>query len=41
MSISADQAAFLAQKDQPNGKKTMRAYLWAVCGAAWDAEHGA
>ena len=41
MSISADQAAFLAQKDQPNGKKTMKAYLWAVCGAAWDAEHGA
>ena len=41
MSISSDQAAFLAQKDQPNGKKTMKAYLWKVCGDAWDAEHGA
>ena len=41
MSISSDQAAFLAQKDQPNGKKTMKAYLWKVCGDAWDAQHGA
>jgi hypothetical protein len=41
MSISSDQAAFLAQKDQPGGKKTMKAYLWKVCGDAWDAEHGA
>ena len=40
MSISTDQAAFLAQKDQPGGKKTMKAYLWKVCGDAWDAEHG-
>ena len=40
MNISTDQAAFLAQKDQPNGKKTMRAYLWKVCGDAWDAQHG-
>jgi hypothetical protein len=40
MSISSDQAAFLAQKDQPGGKKTMKAYLWKVCGDAWDAEHG-
>jgi len=41
MQISNDQAAFLAQKDLPEGKKTMRAYLWKVCGDAWDAEHGA
>ena len=41
MSISSDQAAFLAQKDSPNGKKTMKAYLWAVCGAEWDQAHGA
>ena len=41
MSISSDQAAFLAQKDQPGGKKTMKAYLWAVCGAEWDQAHGA
>ena len=40
MNISTDQAAFLAQKDQPNGKKTMRAYLWKVCGDAWDQAHG-
>ena len=36
---SSDQAAFLAQKDSANGKKTMKAYLWSVCGAAYDAEH--
>ena len=36
---SSDQAAFLAQKDAPNGKKTMKAYLWSVCAAAYDAEH--
>ena len=41
MQISNDQAAFIAQKDLPDGKKTMRAYLWKVCGDAWDAEHGA
>jgi hypothetical protein len=36
---SSDQAAFLAQKDSANGKKTMKAYLWSVCAAAYDAEH--
>ena len=41
MKISSDQAAFLAQKDQPNGKKTMKSYLWKVCGDAWDQAHGA
>ena len=40
MNISTDQANFLAQKDQPGGKKTLRAYLWKVCGDAYDAEHG-
>ena len=39
MQISTDQAAFIAQKDLPEGKKTMRAYLWKVCGDAWDAQH--
>ena len=34
--IAADKAAFEAQKDAPNGKKTMRSYLWMVC----DAELG-
>ena len=40
MSISSDQAAFLAQKDQPDGKKTMKSYLWYVCGTEWDQQHG-
>ena len=39
MQISDDQAAFLAQKDLPGGKKTMKAYLWKVCGEAYDAQH--
>ena len=39
MNISTDQQNFLAQKDQPGGKKTMRAYLWKVCSDAYDAEH--
>ncbi len=37
--IAQDQEDFLAQKDTAGGKKTMRAYLWAVCGAAYDAQH--
>ena len=40
MQINADQAAFLAQRDLPDGKKTMRAYLWKVCGDAYDEQHG-
>ena len=40
MQISDDQAAFLAQKDLPDGKKTMKAYLWKVCGDAYDQQHG-
>ena len=39
MKISADQAAFAAQKDAPNGKKTMRAFLWSLEKAAYDADH--
>ena len=38
--IAADKAAFDAQKDLPNGKKTMRAYLWAVCKAAYESAQG-
>ena len=38
--IAQDQEAFLAQKDQPYGKTTMRAYLWKVCGEAYDAQQG-
>ena len=37
--ITSDQQAFIAQKDTAGGKTTMRAYLWMVCGAAYDAEH--
>ena len=39
MAITQDQINFKAQKDQPNGKKTMNAYLWKVCGDEYDAQH--
>ena len=34
--IAADQANFMAQKDLPNGKKTLKAYYWLICGDAYD-----
>ena len=37
--ISADQAAFEAQKNLADGKTTFNAYLWSVCGAEYDAQH--
>jgi len=37
--MSSDQAAFLAQKDQPGGKKTFVSYLWMVVGDAYDEQH--
>ena len=37
--ITADQRAFLAQKDTAGGKKTMRAWYWMVCGAEYDTQH--
>ena len=37
--IVTDQQNFLAQKDLPNGKKTMKAYLWAICGQIYDDSH--
>ena len=37
--IAADRAAFLEQKDTAGGKKTMKSYLWYVCGQEYDAEH--
>ena len=37
--ITADMQAFRAQKDNPGGKKTMKAYYWMVCGDAYDQEH--
>ena len=38
--MTSDQQAFLAQKDQADGKKTLKAYYWKVCGDEYDAEHG-
>ena len=37
--IVTDQEAFLAQKDTATGAKTMRAYLWRVCGQEYDEQH--
>lgn len=39
MQISTDQQNFLAQKDQPGGKKTMKSYLWSLELATYDAAH--
>ena len=38
--IAADQAAFLAQKDSAEGKKTLKSYLWAIEAEAYDAQQG-
>lgn len=40
MKVTQDQANFLAQRDLANGKKTMRAYLWYICGREYDQENG-
>ena len=37
--ISTDQVDFIAQRNEPGGKKTMQAYLWKVCGDIYDAQH--
>ena len=37
--IAEDQIAFAAQKDTAGGKKTMKAYLWKVCGDEYDQSH--
>ena len=37
--ITRDQMAFIAQKDQAGGKKTLKAWYWMVEGAAYDQEH--
>ena len=37
--IVTDQEAFLAQKDTATGAKTMKAYLWRVCGEEYDQQH--
>lgn len=35
-----DYAAFRAQKDSPGGRRTFKAYLWQVCGQAYDESNG-
>ena len=35
--LSTDQAAYAAQKDEPGGKKTWKSYLWKVCKEAYEA----
>ena len=38
--IAGDIAAFKAQKDLANGKTTLNAWLWKVCGDEYDAAQG-
>ena len=37
--MTTDQENFLAQKDAPNGKKTMKSYLWSLEMASYDQAH--
>ena len=37
--ITTDQQTFIAQKNEPNGCKTMKQWYWRVCGAEWDQQH--
>ena len=37
--LAQDQAAFLAQKDNADGKKTFTSYLWSLELASYDATH--
>ena len=34
--VSADQEAFLAQRNEPGGKKTIKSWYWYVCGKEYD-----
>ena len=40
MQVTDDEAAFLAQKNLPGGKQTLKAWYWMVCGNEYDQEHG-
>ena len=40
MRVAEDEAAFMAQKNVPGGKKTLKAWYWMVEGQAYDQEHG-
>ena len=37
--LTTDQAAFEEQQNEAGGKRTFKAYLWKVCGDAYDAQH--
>ena len=37
--LSQDQAAYQAQINTAEGKKTFNAYLWQKCGEEYDAQH--
>ena len=37
--ISQDQMDFMAQRNNPRGIKTMKAYYWYICGREYDAQH--
>ena len=37
--ITQDQIDFIAQRNNPRGIKTMRAYYWHICGQEYDAQH--
>ena len=37
--ITTDQQAYLAQKDQPGGKKTFKKYIWSLELATYDTAH--
>ena len=37
--MATDRAAYMAQKDQPGGKKSMKSYLWSLELADYDAQH--
>ena len=37
--ITTDQQTFIAQKNEPNGAKTMKQWYWKICGAEWDQQH--
>ena len=37
--LTTDQANVRAQKNDPDGAKTMKAYYWKICGAEYDQQH--
>ena len=37
--LTQDQMDFIAQRNNPRGIKTMRAYSWHICGQEYDAQH--